>query len=370
MIEEIEEGFIDTPWPNQPPLKNPLKVGWTSTRNMIRKGNIPIPLSEFDKHLSNKILATDKNIYFTKTSKMPRYKFKQYLVDNKLTSVHKTNRVERAETFIVNYTAIEKLYKFNYKSYYEIPISDLKTPPPRNSPKTTKKLSKPKFLYFETSRIEEDDSLRPFIATTYIKYPIVEFTEVSRWGNKDMWDVINMFDQKIFDKLSTHKFVFDETLLQEANKELVFDDKMYDNLSDMLSSNDESNHKIAKDIICNANVEKSKIYILLLLLRFWKIIPDKSEPNFKSLVGYFPKYVGIIRESYRMHGEENAWQGIINILLKDRNTLLDFEIELIRKLILLKLNEHVNRYVEYDWRTRSIDVEPKVNSLEIKDITI
>src|SRR5688500_6779049 len=79
----------------------------------VYHSDLTIPLSWFDSHKINKILPGDQNVYFTQFSSLPKYKLKNYFEKEGI-ELHKTNRVEYAETFVLRYQAIKSFYtEFN-----------------------------------------------------------------------------------------------------------------------------------------------------------------------------------------------------------------------------------------------------------------
>jgi len=81
-----------------------------------------------------------------------------------------------------------------------------------------------------------------------------------------------------------------DDILKILNQDVVIDKEMYKQIDAMLESGDNSNIKIAMEIMANSNYEHSAPYLLLLFKNYGYRIWDsgfRNHVNFKSLVEFF-----------------------------------------------------------------------------------
>jgi len=291
--------------------------------NGIFESDIDVPkiLGDLEKHRDNKLRPKEPNLYFVKNSVLPKYKFKEYVANKKI-SLHKTNRVKYAETFVINFNAVKEYFEFS--EFYEVPLTYF-----------TKIIKYVKdTLPKDTTHVYE----QIYSHNNDKTFPIVRIKHLRRSGNTgEMKDLI----KNILPKINTHRFIFDETLLTEINKEIIIDIQMYDNLKTMLYSKNKGDKNLAVDIIANSNPKESKVYIILLLAEFWKQFPDKTGQNFKSICKYFDVYVSAIKMGYMHQLASIAWAHAISLLVDDE-LLNDEENRIVANFVKNRVNKLIS----------------------------
>jgi hypothetical protein len=279
-----------------------------------------VPFSEFEKHISNKITDNDI-IYFTKTSKIPRFKYKEFIENSKL-NVSKTNRIEYATTLITNLSNIKDNFyeaKPQLPKHCIIPFEDIK-----------QHCDKKFINYVGDVLVDITEYGVSFPLTQYqlskykTVYPIV--VKQKGHGADKNNDILNTF---IFlcNILQTHKIIFDETLNENINEGVVIDDEMYTNIVNMLSSKDKENVSLAMELISNSDFKQSKLYITLILNEFIdKFKKVEQTPNFLNCLGYFKQHLYFVK-----------WDEMVKMLLNNNNPPED-ELK-IKNYIIRRLNE-------------------------------
>lgn len=90
--------------------------------------------------------------------------------------------------------------------------------------------------------------------------------------------------------LTSGNVYIQDDILKILNQDVIIDKDMYLQISTMFTSTDNSNIKIAMEILANSNYEKSAPYILLTFMNHGHSIWDsgfRNHINFKSLVEFF-----------------------------------------------------------------------------------
>jgi hypothetical protein len=80
------------------------------------------PLEQIMLHRDNKISSSDI-VYFTAASKLPRFKYKEYIETNKI-NPKKTNRIDYANTFILSINELKTLAQ-KFDEYCVIPVNEI-----------------------------------------------------------------------------------------------------------------------------------------------------------------------------------------------------------------------------------------------------
>ena len=287
----------------------------------------------FESHKNNVLTSQSGKVYFTKTSTIPRYKLKEYLDVNQI-SLDRTNRVDRAQTYVANYNTIKYLKK-ELPTYYIsnealiVPIKELELIPNINFNKRL------------TTAINKYQSENVYISIND-QEPVIKDIEEScpgaarkelylidhNWGHDKKTNIIDTINY-LLAKINSTIIVFDETLLEQCTKEVSIDDSTYENIRLMLSSGDKGNVQLAIEMISNCDYVNSKHYILFLLNEFWNVSIKSSEKtvNFTNCLKYFSQYRHLIT---------NNWQLIVDMLLKETPT--DEQKQLITNYIINRIN--------------------------------
>lgn len=113
-------------------------------------------------------------------------------------------------------------------------------------------------------------------------------------------------------------------LLKYMNGSAVMDGQMYENIKNLFSSKDTSNHVIAIESMANCDYEKSCVYLLLLIEEFRTIIRDNKASkhvNFSTLTSYFDislsDYFSVDEIIHTLTARNLLTPGRLNIIMKD-----------------------------------------------------
>lgn len=108
------------------------------------------------------------------------------------------------------------------------------------------------------------------------------------------------------------------------NGSAVMDGQMYENIKNLFSSKDTSNHVIAIESMANCDYEKSCVYLLLLIEEFRTIIRDNKASkhvNFSTLTSYFDislsDYFSVDEIIHTLTARNLLTPGRLNIIMKD-----------------------------------------------------
>lgn len=270
---------------------------------------------------TNSITSSDI-VYFGKNSDVPRYKLEEYAKAKNIT-INKTNRVEYANTFILN---LEEMMKVVYghhpttHSYYVIPKSDFHHIQ-WNVVDDLKEKGYDQAIV--SKKIISEHNIQDFNS-----YPVKNFKSfwVSGKTNKiygqeqkqiDTYEIIHNYFVK-HQKLP--KLVFDKTIIQDMSSKLgdTIDENMYSSLKTMFESNDQHNWNLATDIVCNSDYEKSKLYILFLIYEFSSKFTTNANSN------AFNKAFSDVKNSFYRTSMEEFINNLLSDSSLDREAILKF----------------------------------------------
>ena len=235
------------------------------------------------KDTKSETIKKDSVVYASRASEIPRFKLKEYIKDNNL---KKTSRSDRADVIIINkgyYNDMIKkfnigIHNFVNEDYLTCNAQVIFKNAYNNEDSSINIFSNSKdkhnVVYVDANRMKSVDwkkleSKQPgckdyyennihttegIIFQTYRENKLVELaTLISNQSN-------NIINGKV-------KFVFDEELFVELNKEgIELDDEYLQTLRDMLFSKDESNVKLGFEMMSNLVLNQSTLLTIAFLL--------------------------------------------------------------------------------------------------------
>jgi hypothetical protein len=249
-------------------------------------------------------LVPNSTIHFSKLTKLPQYKLKEYINNNKL-NIKKSRNINDIDTLIISNELINEY--FNETTYIRTQvINEYYKIPKAFYEKTIKPLlghnHRPNNL---SDMIDDADSIsyllvnkdsilkqKPSsanvnnIVSQIKQFDIIEGSEITNeWGSQKAYETCNLFTN-IVNNYGNYKFniVFDEKLNQVISEDMTMDIDVFSNIIDMLNSDDESNLKLAKEIVSNLDPISSKPYLLLLLHLFPDFRRIDNNTNFRYLL--------------------------------------------------------------------------------------
>lgn len=255
------------------------KISGYITKELIDKYNELYQLNKENKLKNNTV------INLTSLSNFPSYKLKNYIEENNL-NITTARKLDKLDYLIINHELIKTSYLDKpLKPYYIIPSEVI--------------LKNPLFSkYIKKEGYNKIDILRNEYITHYFipkekykdllqfdnnfsiieNYPLINCSLIENsWGDKKMCDSFDYF-MNLYELVNKYnlKIIFDSNISNEINQGLSIDEDVFENILNMLSSDDESNLEIAKEILANMEYEPSKPYLIYLFNYFYKLKTNRS----------------------------------------------------------------------------------------------
>ena len=253
-------------------------------------------------HESNKdnILTPNSTIHFSKLTKLPQYKLKEYIWNNNL-NIKKSRNIKDANTIVLSNELINDCFNENTyrtikdyckipKEFYEKNIKPLLGTYRDNSVNSI--VDNPddiSYILVDKQSLSSYTTNKSEINKLILQikqFDTIKGIEIlNEWGSQKAFENINLFVDIVSNyRKYSFNIVFDEKLNQTINEDLVMDIDVFTNIMDMLTSDDESNLKLAKEIVSNMDPISSKPYVLLLLHLFPSFRKIDMNTNFRYLL--------------------------------------------------------------------------------------
>jgi hypothetical protein len=251
------------------------------TREMIEKyKNI------LQENADNK-LQNNTTVHFSPLSNLPRYKYNNYIEENKL-NIKKVRTKDKIDSLIISNTLINEYYfsNINDRKYYIVPSSLLKVK--GHGEKITS-------YFVREDRVEEVKSVSPSLYYQLIECPsFIGSIITGGWGSTQGFALFEYFSTLInnYDSLP-YNIIFDESINADINQGLVLDNDTFDTLYNMLASTNKDNWSLALEMIANCDIEASKPYILYLIWNFDYLKKFNGNSNYKFCLKLLDRYKGI-----------------------------------------------------------------------------
>lgn len=227
-------------------------------------------------------------IYFSPSCNIPRFKFKEYAKERKITSV---KYLVRANVIIVgpeSYGDFFDLQTYDWVDFNDFsrwldkifPIADMRSIQIRHDLKSVVE-NTDRVLFKGSSYEELSDDDTPFV----IKPPVRE-------KNGKFLQVRDEFLLEPLREMESpnSKFYNQDDILKDLNTGIIINQEIYENISDLFESTDTENTRVAMEIIANSNFDKSAFYLLTLVSQYGDKMnksPHKTLVNFKAFIKYF-----------------------------------------------------------------------------------
>jgi 3-methyladenine DNA glycosylase AlkC len=268
------------------------------TREMIEKyKNI------LQENVNNK-LQNNTTVHFSPLSNLPRYKYNNYIEENKL-NIKKVRTKDKIDSLIISNTLINEYYfsNINDKKYYIVPTSLLKIKS-HNSERITS-------YFVREDRVEEVKSVSPSLYQQLIKCSSFTGSVITGgWGSTQGYAFFEYFSTLLNNYGSLpYNIIFDESINKEINQGLVLDADTFDTLYNMLDSSNKDNWSLALEMIANCDIEASKPYVLYLIWNFDYLKKFNGNSNYKFCLKLLDKYRGI----YHSHTVEKFISDIVKV---------------------------------------------------------
>jgi hypothetical protein len=282
--------------------QNRLSIGWLLIKGYVDEHKIKAYQELYELNQNNR-LEDNTTVYLTPLSEFPPYKLKNYIEENTL-NIKTARKLDKIDTLIINHDFITSSYTQKLTNYYIIP-SDVIL---KNS--YFKKYINDSTDYYRIDVKGGQTITHYFVSEHYYQvlinldskfsiineYPLVEcFPVTNDWGNKKATDNVDFF-LNIFDTIEKYnlKVVFDHNISDVINEGLSIDEDVFENILNMITSEDESNLNLAKEILANMEFESSRSYLIYLFNYFYKLNQNQSNnKNYNYLKKQMKKYVHI-----------------------------------------------------------------------------
>lgn len=306
---------------------NPNKLYMGITIEYIR--DLKNKISKIKSISRNEITSTEK-LYFSKSSMVPRFKVKDFLLQNN--TIEKTRIAEYATLIIYNKHNFPDVLNRTEKQIYLREGYLLNNTPENikllhiNNPTYIKNQ---KFLFIPKDYIHSINShskIKIESIGTYIKfYSTNNQAEIELLNNTEK--ILSVPNVRYIDD-----YEFQRNIQTES---IVIDDEIYSNLRGMLAHKDKENISLAIDIMANVNYDKSKLYLLLLLNEFatniWRVT---FTTNFKGLLNYLQTRVN-----------QMEWKVCVNDLFNEFKS--EYEIEIIKQYIIRRMSSEFSNKLNF-----------------------
>ena len=255
------------------------KISGYVTKELIEKYNKLYQLNKENKLENNTI------VNLTSLSNFPSYKLKNYIEENNL-NITTARKLDKLDYLIINHEFVQTSYiDHPLKPFYIIPsdviLKNHLFNKYINSDHWRKidKIGKESITHYFIHENEYQKLFQLDNNFSIIKdYPLINCILIENsWGDKKACDSFDYFID-LYETVSKYnlKIIFDSNISHEINQGLYVDEDIFENMLNMLSSGDESNFEIAKEILANMEYESSKPYLIYLFNYFYKLKSNRS----------------------------------------------------------------------------------------------
>jgi len=238
-------------------------------------------------------------IYASKASEIPRFKLKEFIKDNNL---KKTSRVGMASVVIINKGYFNELISklkhdeinFIKENFIDIIVKKFKTTLHDNVINIYNNAIDKSKVGFVRNNILKEFTKYPKIITEYNDNTYkVKGISIDLYRENKLLELLNIIiNNETLIQSGKMKFVFDEELFVELNKEgIELDDDYLQTLRDMLFSSDKSNVKLGFEMMSNLVIDQPTLLSISFLLNelihttgFRPSYYTSSNTNLKSLL--------------------------------------------------------------------------------------
>lgn len=227
-----------------------------------------------DEWINNNLCNGDV-VYFCKSSLVHRDKAEEYF-KNKGVSYHKTNRINLANTFVIN----ENEFKYFKTKLVAIPSSLFKSVKYNGDVVDSNFVSTNYF--FESENPE----------TLWNNFPTNPYKNLTMWrgepASRNFFEFISAWND--LPNRDNIKIVLDSTIIKTINNNNI-DLNQYLFLSELLNSKSKDDKNIAVEIVSNANPETEKIFILMLMYKYRDSFRASDNRSIKAMKESYFKFL-------------------------------------------------------------------------------
>ena len=265
---------------------------WAGAINIIPAEVEAQYLELYEKFKDNK-LKNNASVYLTPMANLPSYKLKNYIEENKL-NINLTRVYSKLNAIIINDNFIRESYLcwgyWKSHKYHIIPVDYIESKfnryicPRENNFITTINNKK-----IDGFAVKEED-IKEWAKTDanflgLLDFPFIQGRLLANGhGFKKAHDNYKAFCnlKETVEKYNL-EIIFDHNVNDEINKDMVMDNEMFQNVFNMLVSNNKENIEIAKEIIANCSLDDSKPYVIYLFNIFAQLRKTSDNKNFNFI---------------------------------------------------------------------------------------
>jgi hypothetical protein len=276
---------------------NKFTSGYSSIKGYISKTNLDKYKILYENNKDNKLEPNTK-VYLSPLAEFPSYKLKNYIEENQL-NVKTIRKINELDYIIINHEFIYSSYvNKETNQFYIIPIEQLDNPDfvsyfdtghTWNDARRWTNYNDQEPVKVTHFYLEKEDYLKMVKYDSRFSFieelPLIEGNIIyDEWGKKKILNNLSYFNN-LFDLLEQHniRVIFDCNINNEANKDLSIDDDIFENIINMISSDDDDNLKIAKEILANMDFDSSKPYLIYLFNYFYQLKTSNNNKNYQYL---------------------------------------------------------------------------------------
>jgi hypothetical protein len=302
--------------------QNKLFSGWKCIYGYVKEDTIDKYKELYELSNNNK-LENNTVVYLTPLSEFPSYKLKNYIEENKL-NITTARKLDKIDTLIINHDFIMSSYSNEFENYYIIPSETIL------ESSYFQKYINNSSQYYQIHEVNKKLVTHYFISeedyqqlisldsefSVIKEYPLIKcFLIGNDWGNKKAADNVDFF-LDLFNKIEKYnlKVIFDHNISDVVNEGLSIDEDVFENILNMITSQDESNISLAKEIIANMEFESSKPYLIYLFNYFYKLNQNNSNnKNYNYLKKQMKKYVHV----HSTQNNSSTFNQVLPVLIKE-----------------------------------------------------
>lgn len=249
-------------------------------------------------------LENNDDIYLTPLCKIPRYRIDNYISEAKL-KIKKSYSFKTINKLFLDKKETKTLLSrsFGNTEVYYISKDVFLEIVNKIGAELRYQDSNYKYQKFDPSKIKQDFVV--LRAYSY-RYKFIQYLEdknispvkIIRTTGTDMKEIQFLIELYGYLLKGNNKFIIanDNSIIKQTNSELAIEEDTYNSLRDMLSSTNQSNINVAKEIIANCDYDKSNIWLMFLLHEFTaKLFGGTKSGNYNMFLSKYRPYKSMFK---------------------------------------------------------------------------
>lgn len=257
----------------------------------------------------NVSLENNDDIYLTPLCKIPRYRIDNYISEAKL-KIKKSYSFNTINKLFLDRKETETLLNRSVGSreIYYIPKDIFLELKNKLEAELRYQDSNYKYQIFDESKIKQDyigliiymhsSGKGTKAITNFLSSKNITPVSIMSTTGSDMKEIQFLIELYGYLLKGNNKFIVanDSSIIKQTNSELAIEEDTYNSLRDMLSSTNQSNINVAKEIIANCDYEKSHIWLMFLLHEFTsKLFGGTKSGNYNMFLSKYRPYKSMFK---------------------------------------------------------------------------